>query len=122
MSIRSAPSTTTARTAAARTLLAAQWAGVLADSVLLLLTLRLQRQRTQHDDVFAFLQAAQHFGIIEIALSELHDARMEIRLRAVADEYETRALPCWPCAHFRRRSERARATALSATLTGCAAG
>ena len=63
-----------------------------ASAILLLETLRLQRERAEHHDPFAFLQAVHDFGVIEIALAELHDARMELRLRAVADEDETLTL------------------------------
>jgi hypothetical protein len=109
MSILSTPAAaTTARSAAARAgarLLAAKRAGILTEAILLLLTLRLQRKRSEHDDALSFLQPAEHFGVVEIALAELHDARMEAGLCAIAREDETRARARWARAHLRRRRE-----------------
>ena len=73
-------------------LLPAQRAGVLTETILLLLALRLERQRAEHHDPLAFLETAHHFRVIEIALTERDDARMEYFLRAVAREHQALAL------------------------------
>ncbi len=64
------------------------------DAILLLEALRLERERAEHHDAFAFLEAADDFGEIEVALAKLHDARIELDLRAVRHEDETRLVRC----------------------------
>jgi hypothetical protein len=81
-----------------------------------LLTLSLESQCAEHHDPFALFEAAHYFGVVEIALAELHDTRMENGLRAVRREYEARAVALWTPAHFGRGRQGA---ALS--LTACAA-
>src|SRR5262249_43347786 len=83
---------TAAARAGARTLLPAERARVRASAILLRLALRLQRKRAEHHDPLSFLETARHFGVIEVALAELNDARGEPRLGAVGDETESRAL------------------------------
>jgi hypothetical protein len=77
----------------------------LAQTILLLLALRLEGQGAEHDYALAFLETAHHFGVVEILLSELHDARVEDRLRTVGDEYQTLAKALRTSAHLGRRRE-----------------
>src|SRR5262249_15519364 len=120
MSIRSTSATAAAaaaattaatRTAAARARAArlpAQRAGVLPRAVLLRLTLRLERERAEHDHSLADFEPAHDLGVVEIALGELHDAGMEDRLAAVRGEHEA---GLWP---RRTLSELVRGRQLSA--------
>jgi 4-diphosphocytidyl-2C-methyl-D-erythritol kinase len=49
----------------------------------------LERERSEHHDLLTLLQPVDHFGEIEVALTEAYDARMEALLRAVGHEHET---------------------------------
>ena len=58
---------------AARSLLSAERARVLTNAILLLETLRLHGERSEHHDSLAFLETARDFGVVEVALAELHE-------------------------------------------------
>jgi len=115
MSIGSTPSATAATAAARSTatgatgawagLLAAQRIGVLTRAILLLLTLCLESQRAEHDDALTFLQSAHDFREVQVSLSELYDARVEDRLRAIRDEDKTLSRALRTAPHLGRRCE-----------------
>src|SRR5262245_41132726 len=94
--------------------LTAKGAGVLAEAILLLLTLRLQSQRAEHHDVLALLEAFDDFRVIEVALTEAHDAGMEVRLRAVGNEHEALTRTLRTLAQLIRLRELATTPALAA--------
>ena len=62
---------------------------VLTGAIVLRLAIGLHLQGAEENDAVAFLQAADHFREIEVALSELHDAGREMSIRRVGrDEHE----------------------------------
>src|SRR4051812_10447384 len=72
------PACTPPRAGAAATLLLHAWhAGLLAETIVVLLTLRLERRRGEHGDLLPFLHAAEDLGVVEVAGADEDDARLE---------------------------------------------
>src|SRR4051812_48381678 len=79
-------------TARARVRVEARHAHALARAIILRLTSGLHLQSADQYDAIAFLQAALHFGVVEVALTEHQHARNEVLVgRVGCDEDETRA-------------------------------
>jgi hypothetical protein len=111
-------------------LLAAERTCVLTQPILLLQALRLERQGAEHHDALTLLESTHDFGVIEVALSQLHDARVKDRFRAVRDEDESLPVTLRAATHLRRGRQRAalprsstrHARTCRSTATGVAAG
>src|SRR5437868_1008198 len=65
-------------TPGARVRVEARDAHALTRAIVLRLTRGLHLQRADQHDAIAFLQSAQHFGVVEVALAELQHARNEV--------------------------------------------
>ena len=79
----------TASAAAGWLLVHPRHAGLLTNAILVLYALRLEGGGRQHGDLFALVDAADHFGVVEVAGAEHDEPRLE-RL-TLLHEHEARA-------------------------------